>query len=213
MALALAPTQPLSAPLIAASYERVSTRIQAAPGFSLITQRQGIDEYCADHSLHLPAHLRFRDGVDADASGAEWNLPDLQRMLAVAKAGAFQVLVVPDYDRFARNTAKALTLEALLAEYGVQVRYMNLPVDDSPEGQLIRRQFFSLAQYDRDKRAILTATNRRTKAREGYYVGNGPPPYGHEYARGGPRNRVLGLRIVDAEATVIRDVFTKALTM
>ena len=103
MALPAAPTQ-----LCAASYERVSTRIQATAGFSLITQRQGIDEYCADHSLQLPAHLRFRDGVDADASGAQWNLPDLQRMLAVAKARVFQVLVVPDYDRFARNMAKFL---------------------------------------------------------------------------------------------------------
>jgi DNA invertase Pin-like site-specific DNA recombinase len=130
MALPIAPAQ-----VVAASYERVSTRDQARRGFSLITQRQTVDEYCREAGLELPDELHFRDGVDQDASGADWNLPDLTRMLGLAKQREFQILVVPDYDRFARNMAKALVLESQLATYGVEVRYMNLPFDNSAEGQ------------------------------------------------------------------------------
>src|SRR5690348_9014370 len=104
---------PIGSPsqVIAASYERVSTRAQGQSGFSLGAQAKDTSQYATDQRWQLPEHLRFRDGEDRHASGAEWNLPGLNSMLDAAKRREFSVLVVPAVDRFARDMAKALVLE------------------------------------------------------------------------------------------------------
>ena len=58
-------------PIVAASYERVSTRKQGQHGYSLVTQHQSLDDFARANGWLLPARLRFRDGEDADASGAD----------------------------------------------------------------------------------------------------------------------------------------------
>ena len=75
---------PKSAPIsdtIAASYERVSTRAQGQTGFSLGAQAKDAAAYAADQGWQLPDQLRFRDGEDRHASGADWDLPGLNAML------------------------------------------------------------------------------------------------------------------------------------
>jgi hypothetical protein len=58
---------------IAASYERVSTRIQGQHGFSLGAQHQSLAEFTKAQGWILPEHLRFRDGEEENASGADWD--------------------------------------------------------------------------------------------------------------------------------------------
>ena len=118
---------------IAASYERVSTRKQAVEGYSLVAQRQSLGDFAAANGWSLPAHLQFRDGEDADASGTRWDLPGLTAMLAAAQRGEFGILIVPDLDRLARSLAKGLALEDQLRAYGVRVLYQRVPTEDTPE--------------------------------------------------------------------------------
>src|SRR4051794_20486449 len=110
-----------AATIIAASYERVSTRAQGRYGFSLGAQHQSLEDFARVQGWILPEHLRFRDGEDEDASGAAWDLPSLNRMLEAARHNEFTVLVVPDFDRFARTLTKGLVLEEQLKKYGVRV--------------------------------------------------------------------------------------------
>jgi DNA invertase Pin-like site-specific DNA recombinase len=169
--------------IIAASYERVSTRIQGRYGFSLGVQHQTLEEFvAAREGWVLPAHLRFRDGEEENASGTDWDLPDLTRMLEAARNREFQVLVVPDFDRFARSLVKGLVLEEQLKKYGVRVVYQRVPVDDSPEGQLLKTQLYAFAEYDRQKIALRLMLGRRGKAQTGRVVGIGPAPYGYRFA-------------------------------
>src|SRR5262245_29989064 len=134
-----------STPIIAASYERVSTRMQGQFGFSLGAQHQSLEDFAGAQNWTLPEHLRFRDGEEENASGADWDLPDLTRMLDAARRKGFQVLIVPDLDRFARTLVKGLVLEEQLKKYGVRVVYQCVPVEDSPEGRLLKNQLFSYA--------------------------------------------------------------------
>lgn len=195
---------------IAASYERVSQTIQAL-GFSLQTQRLGSDEYAERMAWLLPEDLHFRDGEDDDASGADWDLPDLLRMLEAAKARRFQVLIVPVHDRLARDMGKAIVVESQLESYGVRVVYINAPDDGSPEGKLLRNTLHAVSQYDRDKRRLLTMINRRYKARLGLWVGSGLVPYGYRAVRDPRTDRIVALEPDPVEAEVVREIYRRSL--
>jgi site-specific DNA recombinase len=198
---------------VAASYERVSTRMQGQSGFSLGAQARDAAQFAADSGWHLPQHLRFRDGEDRHASGADWDLPGLNAMLDAAKRGDFQVLLVPTVDRFARDMTKALVLEQQLRRYNVRLVYLSTPVDDTAEGRLLLRQLQSFAEFEREKIASRTMRGKREKSERGMVIGNGPEPYGYRYTRAGDRNRIVGLEPDQTTAPVVKRMFVDALTI
>lgn len=167
---------------VCATYARVSTRLQGQFGFSLGNQDQTQEGLAAAMGWDLPERNRFKDGEDEDASGADWDLPGLTRMLEAARRREFSVLIVPDFDRFARSLVKGLVLEEQLRSYGVRVVFQRVPVDDSPEGNLLKTQLYAFAEYDRQKIRLRTTMGKRAKAQSGRVVGGGRPPYGLRYA-------------------------------
>lgn len=195
----------------AASYERVSTRAQGQSGFSLGAQAKDAAAFAAEHGWSLPEHLRFRDGEDRHASGADWDLPGLNAMLDAARRREFDVLLVPTVDRFARDMTKALVLEQQLRKHGVRVVYVSAPVDDTAEGRLLLRQLQSFAEFEREKIKFRTLRGRREKIERGLVLGSGPAPYGYRYVRAGERNRVVGLDPDPATAPIVQRIFAEAL--
>ena len=183
----------MSGQVVVASYERVSTFVQAQRGYSLGAQTQDIDAFVAKNGWVLPDHLRFRDGDTQNASGASWDLPGLNAMLAAAKRGEFQIVVTPDFDRFARNMVKALILEAELKRDGVKVIFLRVPLEDTAEGRLLKNQLLSFAEYEREKIALRTNRGRRAKAEKGLVVGVGKAPYGYQYVVHSERGQRVGL--------------------
>src|SRR6266487_3499482 len=107
----------------AAIYTRVSRAIQAER-YSLEAQLKDCRKL-ADELDATVAH-EWRD-VE---SGAEWDLPGLNALLDAAKERRYEVLLVADPDRLARNMAKQLVIEEELARSGVTIRYVNLRVGD-----------------------------------------------------------------------------------
>ena len=173
-------TEQAQATTIAASYERVSTRVQGQTGFSLAAQHESNEQFAHSRGRELPANLRFRDGENANASGKDWDLPGLNGMLEAARRREFRYLVVPDRDRFARDVLKAKILEDQLNKYGVHVVYQRAPNEEGPEGQLADNVFFAFAEYEIAKTRRQTMTGRREKARSDRVVGNGgKAPYGY----------------------------------
>lgn len=207
-------------PVAAASYERVSTMVQAQQGYSLGAQRQDATAFAAQQSWVLSPDLQFRDGVDQDASGADWDLPDLNRMFDAARGRRFQVLIVPDHSRLARDHVKAMVIEAELAKYGIRVQYLDSPLMDteqSAEADLLNHVSHAFSQYDRAKRRRASMRGRRAKAEMGRWVGNGWAPYGYRVLRlagqvDGKQGRIIGLVPYEPEAVVIRDIFERART-
>ncbi len=191
---------------VAASYERVSTFQQARHGYSLGAQAKDAAQFAVDNAWTLPDSLRFQD----TDSGAGWDLPELNRMLDAARQKEFQVLIVPDLDRFARNMVKALVLEEQLRKQGVRVVYIRLPLEDTPEGRLLKNQLHSISEYEREKITLRTGRGRREKAERGLVVGTSTCPYGYRYVRAGDRNRIIGLAVDEPRASVVRRIFAEA---
>jgi DNA invertase Pin-like site-specific DNA recombinase len=198
-------------PVVAASYERVSTRAQGQTGFSLAAQSKDAAAFAGEHGWLLPEHLRFRDGEDRHASGADWDLPGLNAMLDAARRREFALLLVPTVDRFARDMTKALVLEQQLRKHGVRVVYLTAPVEDTAEGRLLLRQLQSFAEFERDKIAFRTMRGRREKIARGLVLGSGPVPYGYRYVKTGDPARVERMEVDPATAPIVARIFSEAL--
>lgn len=200
---------------IAASYERVSTKLQGQHGFSLAAQHRSMEEFASAQDWALPDHLRFRDGEDDNASGASWDLPALNAMLEAAQRREFSVLIVPDLDRFARSLVKGLVLEEQLKKYGVRVVYQRVPVEDTPEGRLLKNQLFSFAEFEREKFILRSLTGRQQKARSGKVVGQSVAPFGYRYTYETLHNgkmRVCGLEPEPVTAPIAQGILRDLLT-
>jgi site-specific DNA recombinase len=198
--------------IVAASYERVSSVPQAALGYSLGAQAADAAEFCRSRGWTLPDELRFRDGEDENASGADWDLKGLNAMLDAAREHRFQVLVVPKHDRLARNMAKGLIIVEQLKKLGVRVVFMNAPSDDTPEGRLLSNQLFAFGEFERELINFRMSRGRRAKAALNIYVGNCAAPFGYRYVREPKKNRVVGIEVVERQASIVRRLFTDILT-
>jgi site-specific DNA recombinase len=213
------PTDPAET---AASYERVSRQVQALYGHGLKRQGRGIDDMARDLGVVLPTDLRFRDGVDDNASGAAWDLPELDRCVALARAGRYKTLLIPASDRWARDTPKGIWMTRQVRAYGVRVVWGDIPdVPDADDGnpypaywrQKMELEAFQEAELERQKIRWRTMTGRRDKAAAGHVVGQGAAPYGYRYVRDDtPKHHVCGLVIHEPEADVVRQLYSRALT-
>jgi len=180
--------------------------VQARRGFSLGAQEKDAALFAAEQGWQLPDHLRFRDGEERNASGADWDLEGLNAMIDAAKRREFSILIVPEPDRFARNMTKALVLEEQLRKFGVRVVYIRMPLEDSPEGNLLKNQLHAFAEYEREKFRMRAARGKREKAERGLVVGTGVAPFGYRYVLDA-RGKQSQLAIDEARAKVVRRIF------
>src|SRR5438094_7681948 len=159
MVAATAPSAPRAAVYDrAAIYSRVSTLMQAQHGFSLAAQAKDCHRLAEELGAAVVAEYTDND------SGAEWDLPQLNAMLDAAKRREFDVLLVYDPDRLARNMAKQLVLEEELRRYGVTIQYVGLRLGDSPEDRLLKNVRASISEYEREKIKMRTLRGKREKA-------------------------------------------------
>lgn len=108
---------------------------------------------------------------DNGYSGATLNRPGFQRLLADAKAGKFQVIVVYKIDRISRSLRDFVNLVAELEKYGVAIVSATQNFDTSnPLGRFIMNMLMSFAELERgmisdrvrDKVAAQAKKGRRT---------------------------------------------------
>lgn len=111
---------------IAAGYYRSSNDRSA--GLSIESQKQEVAKYCKSRDLDLRWHYQ-----DTEVSGArdEVSRPGLRDLMAAARERKFEVLVVYDSSRFARDSLLAAVLERDLAKVGVEVQFTVLPPSGS----------------------------------------------------------------------------------
>jgi site-specific DNA recombinase len=188
-------------------YSRVSTVLQRSKGhFGLDAQ----SDDCDTHAARLGAVVvgRWAD----EESGSRWDLPGLNAMFDAARRGEFEILIVPEPDRFARNMTKQLVLEEELRRAGVRVEYARYRLDDTAEGRLLKNQLSAFAEYEREKITFRMARGKRAKAERGLVVGNGPAPYGYRYVYSGD-GKVQGLEPDPETAPILRRIFRDAARM
>ncbi|WP_267422634.1 recombinase family protein [Methylobacterium sp. GC_Met_2] len=181
-------------------YVRVSTDEQVASGNGLADQERAVRAFAESQSYALVDVI-----ADPGVSGAvrPADRPGFSRILAMAEARAFDILLVAKIDRLSRDLRHALTTVSDLAElHDVAFRSVTEAVIDTsnPMGRMFFTFFAGMAEQERYVIRDRTAGGRTTKARKGGFAG-GQAPYGYE------RDLEGGLRIVPAQARVVRRIF------
>ena len=156
-------------------YARVSGDDRGRDGRNLAGQLEMCREYALRQNWRIIAELAEDD---RGASGASFELPQLNRVREMATDGKFDILVVREIDRLSRNLAKQLIVEEELRRTGVQIEYALAEYPDSPEGRLNKHIRATIAEYEREKINERMTRGRRQKARDGNVVMHGHTPYG-----------------------------------
>lgn len=183
-------------------YARVSGDDRANSTSSIEGQIEMCREYAIQQGWHIVAELAEDDR--RLTSGASWDLPQMRHALELAQTNVFDVLVLREMDRFARNLAKQLVVEEEFRRAGVDVVYVLEEYADTPEGRLSKHVRATIAEYEREKTRERMLRGRRRKAKSGSVVVHGNVLYGYEkLAKDG---RII-LIINEEIAKIIRMIF------
>jgi DNA invertase Pin-like site-specific DNA recombinase len=156
-----------------ALYIRVSTDRQAEEGRSPASQLSDMKAYCRRRGWEVAAVYR-----DEGMSGRLSSRPGLQQMLADARAGKFDIVMVYYISRFYRKLESLLSTMKLLRDCGVSFVSVNEDLDfTSKWGKLILNILGTLAEIYVDELSETTSRGKEQRAREGLY--NGSIPFGY----------------------------------
>ena len=183
----------------AVAYCRVSTEEQAATGHGLETQERAVRAFAESQGYQL-VEVTSDPGVSGATRPAD--RPGFARVLELAAASAFTVLLVYKFDRLAREIRYAVTTVSDLAEqHEVMIRSVTEPIDTAtPMGRTLFAILAGMAEGERFAIRDRTAGGRQTKASKGGFAG-GRVPYGYRRAPDG------GLEVVPEQARVVRRIF------
>lgn len=110
---------------------------------SIEGQVRACKEYAARNDLKI-----VKEYCDRAKSGTNSKRPALQEMLREAETGAFDVVLVYQYDRFSRNRRESLNNEFILQTLGVKLVSINERIDEEDSSSvIIKGMFESLAEY------------------------------------------------------------------
>lgn len=142
--------------------------------------------------------------VKDECSGAKIERPGMDKVLDLAHAREFEVLLVSDLDRFAREPEVKILLKRELTSYGVRIEYVLKDFSNDPTGELLEDILTAFASHER--KVIRQRMMRGKKARlaSGYVIGAGQPNYGYDYVS---ENHKGWYVINEREAEVVRYIF------
>src|SRR3972149_104993 len=175
---------------IAAAYARVSTKGQAEEGTSLASQIQSCLGQAENEGYQVPRHLRLEE----DWTGTVLDRPLLNQLRELVRRGEINALFCYATDRLARNPIHLAIIAEECEKHGVSLRFVTEPLDNSPEGQLIRYVKGYAAQIEREKILDRTLRGRRARAGQGRLPGSGVHLYGYTYIPGSGDGQ--GIRVV-----------------
>lgn len=159
-------------------YARVSKDDRSNEGRNLTGQLEMGRSYAAEKGYRIIEELAEDE---RGASGAEIDLPQLDRARQLAHDRAFEVLIVRELDRLSRNLAKQLIVEEELRQAGVRIEYVLSDYDDTPEGRLQKHIRATVAEYEREKIRERMVRGRRNKIKAGNILtSRGRCPYGYK---------------------------------
>jgi len=176
-------------------YARVSGDDTHRDGRNLKGQLDTCRKHASEKGWAVVAELAEDD---RGASGASFELPQLNQLLEMAREGKIDVVIVREIDRFSRRLAKQLIVETELKRNGVQVEYVLDAYPDTPEGNLSKNIKAVIAEYERLKITERMVRGRRQKASHGSVMLHGArPPVGYRMVKIG-NTEVLEINEVEA---------------
>jgi site-specific DNA recombinase len=182
-------------------YARVSGYDRGKPGDNLAGQIEMCREYAQEQGYEIVAEL---SEDDRGVSGAAWDPEQLTRARQMASNREFDVLIVRELDRFARDLAKQLVIENEFRKKGVTVEYVLADYDETPEGDLQKHVRAVIAEYEKKKIAERTTRGRFNFVKRGNVLGHGKAPFGYRLVDTDDRR---ALEIHESEAKTVRLIF------
>ncbi len=164
-------------------YCRVSTKEQAK-NLSLSTQEKACVDYCRKYGIGVD-----RVWVEEGESAKTADRPEFQKLLRYCREnkGRIQYLVVYGINRFARDKYDHFAVRFILDKYGITLRSVTEPIDDSSTGKLMEGVLAAFAQFDNDVRAERTVAGMKAAIEKGRWTFQAPigflnPPKGNASA-------------------------------
>lgn len=182
-------------------YARVSGDDRGNDGRNLSGQLDMCRQHTRKQDWQIVAELAEDD---RGASGASFELPQLNRIREMAQAGEFDILVVREIDRLSRNLAKQLIVEEELKRASVQIEYVLGDYPDTPEGRLNKHIRATIAEFEREKILERLTRGRRQKVKGGSAIVHGRPPFGYKMDEVDGKTVFV---INEPEAKVVRLIF------
>jgi len=188
--------------LRAAIYARVSTEEQKE-GQTIDSQIAELERFAA--SQGWPVIDVYKD---EGWSGALLARPQLDRLRDDASKGVFQIALINDVDRLARDVSHLGVVKRDLERHGIQVIFRKLPAEKSPTHNLMVNILGSFAEFEREMIADRTRRGRRHKieVRQQYLGSN--TAYGYRYV---PKDKAAAkegyLEVAAEEAAVVKQMF------
>lgn len=182
--------------MIAALYIRVSTADQAEKGYSLETQltenRKKASELGATN---------FVEFIDDGYSGEYIDRPALTQLRDGLERKEFDIVVIYDPDRLARNLAHQLIITDEIEKSGGKLFFVSVTFESSPEGKLFYSMRGAISAYEKEKIKERTTRGKKGKARQGKLVNNGHC-FGYEY------DKANSMYIINEDqAVIVRQIF------
>jgi site-specific DNA recombinase len=186
-----------------AIYARVSSDRQARDG-TIASQVEALRQRVSADALSLSESMCF---IDDGYSGSTLIRPQLERLRDLAAAGEIGRLYALSPDRLARDFVDQMVLVDELRRCGVEILFVNRPLGETPEDQLLLQVQGAMAQYERTKIMERCRRGRLHAARQGKLSVLGQGCYGYRHIRNTDSGAAASLNIVLEEAGVIRQVF------
>jgi len=184
----------------AAIYARVSTERQEEQK-TIKSQIFDLREACKKDGVEIVTEY-----VDDGFSGGVLARPALDKLRDDASRGLFETVYILSPDRLARKYLyQALVLEELKKQ-GIEVKFLNKAITESPEDQLLLGIEGLIAEYERAKILERTRRGRLHRTRNGEMMG-GSAPYGYDYIRK-TKDRPAYYKVNEKEAEVVRLIFS-----
>jgi site-specific DNA recombinase len=186
-----------------AIYARVSTDKQEEQR-TIESQLAELREACRRDNARV-----VQEYTDDGVSGTTLVRPGLDRLRDDAARGVFQAVYILAPDRLARKYVyQALVIEEMRKQ-GIEVFFLDKPVTDKPEDQLLLGIQGLISEYERAQILERTRRGKLHRARLGEIMG-GSGPYGYDYVPK-TRTRPACWTVNEAEAEVVRLIFSRCL--
>ena len=185
-----------------AIYARVSSDRQARE-HTIASQVAALQERVVQDGFTLPEAMKF---MDEGRSGVILDRPALERLRDAAAAGLFDRLYVLCPDRLSRQPGHLFLLIEEMKHLGIEIVFLNRPIGDTAEDELLMRIQGVIADYERLKIQDRSRRGKRYAAQCGVVSVFSNAPYGYRYmpkSPTGPANFVLH----PDEADVARQMF------
>lgn len=137
-------------------------------------------------------------------SGADW-LPEIERVLELAERGGFDVLIVRELDRLARDRVKHVLIKHHLEGVGVAIEYVIGQFAQTDEGEFQEGVMREFAHYQRKQLTRKLHRGIRDHVRAGNIkTGGAGVPYGYNLVKESGNSFLV---IDEYEAGVVRLIF------